>query len=62
MEEGGDLRGILLQWPRVQIDTLPTFCLPFLRDIVYGLLKIGSANYVRKYIIVNEFEVTHGGQ
>ena len=42
MDEDGDLRGILLPWAGVQIDTLPTVRWSFFRDIVYGLLDIHS--------------------
>ena len=38
----GDLRGILLPWAGVQIDTLPTVRGSFFRDIVCGLLDIHS--------------------
>jgi hypothetical protein len=40
VDEDGDLRGILIPWAGVTIDTLPTIRSSYFRDIVYGLRDI----------------------
>ena len=59
VDEDGDLRGILLPWAGVKIDSLPTVRWSFFCDIVYGLSDIHSLTLPESEM-GEEREASHG--
>jgi hypothetical protein len=59
VDEGNDLRGILLPWAGVTIDTLPTISWSYLRDVVCGLRDI-HALPLSETVVGEKDELSHG--